>query len=302
MLKRIKRLFGKRNNAGFTLVEVAVSVALLGIMMLGVLGFMTPVLSSVAEKKENARAVLLMEAIDSYVTNSVRYAEYMKIYTNVKIGTDPTDGDSDFTEMIGKVDAFHELRCFSFNWKATGIQNEYKLVLRQNKVNQTTFKIETLPSGEPNSIDVMGDCSYEGLSIVPQIRLIDNNYEVEDPYNAGSMIMKYADGDPKLHYIGFQNVTQVYRDNRCYSTSEPVRFDSALAYVGQSFTTCTTIASPFSNPETGTAGYKYKIYESSEGTYDLAGVDASNIWEDDAGNKYYYPETYVYYVVRKLDA
>ena len=302
MFKYIKRLLGKRNNTGFTLVEVVVSVALLGVMILGVLGFMAPVLASVAEKKENARAVMLMEAIDSYITNSVRYAKYMKIYTNVKIGTDPTAGDSDFSEMTSKVDALHELRCFSFNWKATGVQNEYKLVLRQNKVNQSTFKIETLPSGEPNSIDVMGDCAYEGLNIVPKISLIDNNYDVPDPLDPSNTVPKYPVGDPELRYIGFQNITQVYRDKRCYSTSEEYRSTGTLAYVGQSYTTCTTIASTFSNKKTGSAGYVYKIYETSEGTYDLTGVDSSNIWEDDNGDEYYYPETYVYYVVRKLDA
>lgn len=301
MFKHIKRLLGKRNNAGFTMVEVVISVALLGIMVLGVLGFMAPVLASVAEKKENARAVMLMEAIDAYVTNSVRYAEYMKIYTDVKIGTDPTAGDSDFTEMIGKVDASHELRCFSFCWKETGVQKEYKLVLRQNKVNQSTFKIETLPSGEPDAIDVMGDCIYEGLSIIPKIRLIDNNYDVPDPTDPSNTIPKYADGDSNLHYVGFQNITQVYRDNLCYSTNEATRYNSSLAYVGQSYTTCTKITSTFSNP-CESSGYKYKIYEISEGTYDTTGVDTSKIWEDDNGDKYYYPETYVYYVVRKLDA
>lgn len=299
MFKHIKRLFKKRNNAGFTMVEVIISVALLGIMVLGVLGFMAPVLASVAEKQQNARAVMLMEAVDSYVTNSVRYADYLKIYTNVKAGTDPTDGDPDFTEMKGKINASHELRCFSFCWKETGVQKEFKLVLRQNNVDQSTGKIKTLASGEPDAIDVMGDCIYEGLNIVPEFELVDNSYEEVDA--DGNTVQKNPLGSNEWHYVGFKNSTKVYSDKLCYSTSESNRKVSSLAYVGQSFTSCTKISSAFTNPCEST-GYKFKIYEINEGTYDTTGVDDSKIWQDDNGNDHYYPETYVYYIVRKLDA
>lgn len=297
MLKRIKRLFGRRNNAGFTMVEVIVAVALLGIMMLGVVGFMAPVMSIVTENEANARGVMLMEAIDSYITNSLRYAEYVKIYTNVKEGTDPTDGDADFTEMTGYVNAKHELRCISFSWMETGIKDQYKLVLRDNRVDQTTFKIALLANGKPDAINVMGDCIYDDLYIVPQFRLIDNNYDVPSPADPSVMIPKYADDDINLHYIGFQNVTQVYRDNLCYSIDEADRIDSSLAYVGESFTSCTTIASNYTNKVTA-GGYKYKIYDINEGVYDATGV-TTHI--DDTGMTIYHPETYIYYVARKFD-
>lgn len=299
MLKRIKRLWRKRTNAGFTLVEVIISVALLGIMILGVLGFMAPVMASIAENQQNARAVMLMEAVDSYVTNSVRYADYLKIYTNVKVGTDPTVGDSEFDEMKGKIDASHELRCFSFSWKETGVQKEFKLVLRQHNVDQSTGKIKMLPSGEPDAIDVMGDCVYEGLNIIPEFELVDNSYEEVDA--AGNTVQKNPPGSPEWHYVGFKNTTKVYNDKWCYSTSEANRNVSTLAYVGRSTTSCTKIASNFTNP-CESIGYKFKIYEISEGTYDATGVSPSKIWQDDKGSNYYYPETYVYYIVRKLDA
>lgn len=298
MLKHIKRLFGKRNNAGFTMVEVIVSMALLGIMVLGVLGFMAPVMSTVAETEKNARGVMLMEAVDSYITSSLRYAEYIKIYTNVKEGTDPTDGDADFIEMTGKVNSTHELRCISFSWMETGVKDEYRLVLRQNRVDQTTFKIATLPNGKPDAINVMGDCIYDDLYIVPNFKLIDNNYDVPSAADPSVMTPKYADGDPNLHYIGFQNITRVYRDNLCYSIDAANRAASSLAYEGESFTSCTTIASNYTNkPSAG--GYKYKIYEINEGVYDATGVTTHT---DDTGMTMYYPETYIYYVARKFDA
>ncbi|MDE7398164.1 MAG: type II secretion system GspH family protein [Oscillospiraceae bacterium] len=298
MLKRIKRLFGRRNNAGFTMVEVIVSIALLGIMILGVLGFMAPVMSIVADGEKNARGVMLMEAIDSYITNSLRYAEYVKIYSNVKQGTDPTDGDADFTEMTGYVNATHELRCISFSWMETGIKDQYKLVLRQNRVDQSTFKIAQLANGKPDAVSVMGDCIYDDLYIVPQFRLIDNNYDVPSPADPSITTPKYADGDPNLHYIGFQNVTQVYRDNQCYSTEAANRANSSLAYVGESFTACTTIASNYTNKLTA-GGYKYKIYEINEGVYDATSVTTQI--DEDTGMTLYYPETYIYYVARKFD-
>jgi len=83
MFKRIKRLLRKRNNGGFTLVEVIVASALLGVLMLGVFGFVQPVLKSVKEKEQNARAVMLAETIESYISSSTKYAYYVQTFSGV---------------------------------------------------------------------------------------------------------------------------------------------------------------------------------------------------------------------------
>ena len=83
MFKRIRRRLLKRNNAGFTLVDVIVASALLGVLLLGVIGFTQPVLESVREKEQNARAVMLCETIESYIAQSTRYAYFVQTFSNV---------------------------------------------------------------------------------------------------------------------------------------------------------------------------------------------------------------------------
>lgn len=301
MFKYIKRLFGKRNNAGFTLVEVVVSIALLGIMLIGVLGFTAPLLANVAEKQQDAQAVMLMEAVDSYITNSLRNAKFLKIIANVNMNDTAFLGtpewaaaDNDIREMAKAAAASggeDELHCISFRWRPTGGLGERKLVLMQETVTCQTNGSYTL-SATPT--EVMGDAIYNKMYIVPQFEMISSN-----PANPG---------DPKTHNIGIANVTRVYKNGDCYSTSYSNRRASSFAYEGQSFNALTVISSQFVNRYDN--GYKYKAYDLFDAfTYNANGVQiggystagaASEIWTDDAGNEYYYPETYIFYVARNL--
>lgn len=299
MIKRIKRLFKKRNNAGFTMVEVIVSSALLGILILGVMGFMIPVLSTVAESQKTARATMLTEAIDSYVVNSVRNCKYMKIFTNVKPqDVDNLRSDADFQQMLGNMGTDDELRCISFQWKPT-TNNQYKLLLMHDNVDNTGEII--------SSTEVMGDIMYDGLYVVPEISTIDNNYLEPDPTDPSGATMKYhySVGDPELRNIGISVYTNVYSDIKCYSTTEAVRQDSHRSFVGESHNACITVSSLFSNQplsSSGSTGYKYKIYDNDDRVYDTTGVNSSLIYKADDGGDCFYPETYIYYVVRKIKA
>lgn len=94
MFKRIKRLLRKRNNGGFTLVEVIVASALLGVLILGMFGFVQPVLRSVREKEQNARAVMLAETVESYIASSTKYAYYVQTFSGVVLDDVKPSGSS----------------------------------------------------------------------------------------------------------------------------------------------------------------------------------------------------------------
>lgn len=313
MFKYIKRLFGKRNSAGFTLVEVVVSMALLGVLLVGVFGFVAPLLANVVEKQQDARAVMLMEAVDSYITNSLRNAKYVKIIANVNPYNLPDSSNADWTQAKDDLKAMasavtgsggeDEMHCISFRWLPTGIYDEYKMVLVQENVKVTGGSITV---DKTLSKEVMGDAIYDKLYIVPRFEMIDNN--IPDSSNPSGF--KYGAGDPELHNVGIANVTRVFKSPDCYSTSASNRRSSHIAYEGQSFNSLATISSQFVNKFDNTSKeYKYKAYDMYDaftytdgvatGGYDTTGAN-SVIWNDDSGSPHYYPETYIFYVSRDL--
>ena len=60
-MKKILRLLKRRNNGGFTLIEVIISCALLAILILAVMGMVTPVMSVVMSNEKNANALMIAE-------------------------------------------------------------------------------------------------------------------------------------------------------------------------------------------------------------------------------------------------
>lgn len=292
MLKRIKRLLKLRNNSGFTMVEVIVSVALLGILVLGVLGFMAPVLASVAEKQQNARATMLAEAIDSFISSNVQNAKYVKVFSNVTPDNsyDKITDDGNF-QVMRNVDSNHVFQCIAFQWMPTGVYDQYKLVMRFNPDATLASNQASFNSG---FINVFGDSIYDGLNLIPIIEPIDNQYQAPD---AGGTMVDQVPAD-EVHNIGLRVNTKMYANRDCYRTNESVAKAAQLAFSGESFNRCTPIASPLTNPKTA-GGYSLEIYPNTEYVYDYS-PSSSLVQTEEDGNNYYYPETYIFFVRRKL--
>lgn len=276
------------------MVEVIVSVALLGILVLGVLGFMAPVLASVSENQQNARATMLSEAIDSFIASSVQNAKYVKVVSNVT--PDNSFGlisaDANFQSMIGGFDPSKDVfQCIAFQWMPTGVYDEYKLVLRYNADVSSAVDQASFNSG---FINVFGDSIYDGLNVIPQIEPIDNQYQMPAP--DGSMLDQVPVDE--VHNVGLRVNTRMYANRDCYRTSEIVATSAALAFSGESFNRCTPIASQLTNPKTS-SGYALEIYPNTDFTYDYSPV-SSLIQTEDDGNDYYYPETYIFFIRRNL--
>lgn len=297
MFKYIKRLLRRRNNGGFTLVEVVVSIALLGIMLIGVLGFTAPLLANVAERQQDAQAVMLMEAIDSYITNNLRNAKFVKIIANVNVNDSNLVNSTEYKDAMAEVKSMAAntsggedvLRCISFRWMKTGVKEEYKLVLMNEHVDASApnFGINKLLATE-----VMGDAIYTDMYIVPKFNMIESDTST---------------GSTKRN-IGIENLTRVFKNQSCYSVSDYNRRASTAAYEGQSFNQLTTISSQFLNSPDSTGNYKYKAYDiydaftyDADGNYESGYSTLNTTVATSADNAdIYYPETFIFYVVRDL--
>lgn len=93
-MKKILRLLKRRNNGGFTMVEVIISSALLAILILAVMGVMTPIMSAITSNEKNANALMIAEAAEAYIDRNIKNSVIVAVYTNAMI--------SDFTGSPGK--------------------------------------------------------------------------------------------------------------------------------------------------------------------------------------------------------
>lgn len=127
-MKKLGRLLRKRNSGGFTLVEVVISTALLGILIIGVLLFMTPVFGILETNEDAAKADRAVTTIETYVSKTLRGALYIKVFTNTNAsaGAYTTAGmitNADYQEMVtfmttGNNKDNYQLNCLSLKYVA----------------------------------------------------------------------------------------------------------------------------------------------------------------------------------------
>ena len=171
-MKFLKRLMSKRNNAGFTLVEVVISVALLGILLVSMTMFVGPVLQAATGTKKDIRATILADTVDAFVDRSVKNSRYIAVFDGVA-QTGSTQYATDIkniyeSEEYKKLTKFmtedsnaniYDLRCISINWRMDDRTNEYKYMLAMNKLtDESVYKYEIKEKKQ-----VYDDCFYDGL-------------------------------------------------------------------------------------------------------------------------------------------
>lgn len=319
MLKRIKRLLKKRNNAGFTLTEVIIASALLGILMLGVLGFTQPVLKSVKEKEQNARAVMLAETIESYIASSTRYAYYVQTFSGVTAddtksvsltdlptiaqakytGTDfPKNQNASLESMmncLSKLNKYvdnYEIRCIGMRWLDDPKTGEKKLMLTNEVVDQKTCALDTSKTKY-----VFETCFYDGLYPVLEYKNYDNQYEVINK-TTGALEKKYADEDVAIA-PGLEITMNVYLDAQCYSTNENTRQSAQASFIGTTFADFRNISSIYTINKAGT--YKMQPNVEVNAYEDALAASSSKVYVDEEFGSCYYPDTFIYYINRKAN-
>ncbi len=174
MLKCFRRLFSIRNSSGYTLVEVIVSTALLGILIIGIMMFMTPVFSNVDENVEQSRSDTVATTMQNYITKTLKNAQYVKVYTGVSqasmlaitqsINSTLSEGDpaEDYKTMTQTVQKnmsggvkFRRLGCISLRYiedknprnSDTGL-NSYKYILSNETVKLPGVTIPGVTAGD----------------------------------------------------------------------------------------------------------------------------------------------------------
>ena len=317
-LFNLKRLLSKRNNGGFTLVEVIISVALLGILVIGVTTFATPVMNMVKVSQKSARATMLAEAIDVYISGCLRSASRVEVITNTTLENAVAGIINESTVAIADhmretdpstglpYSATNEVRCIGISWLDDNISGRKKQVLINCKVNNNfsegavnNLNIILPDSGEPDR--VFDDSLY--LNLFPVITL-ENFFTID---SAGDPTDKRANG--------YKIISSVYTNLECYNTlSIATRSAAGLAFEGSTYVECVNMAEFYTDdankfvkenleaPEIATmfpypASTPPSYTKEQKAAQDAIDSLKSSRQYSEAGNTYYYPDTYIFYVV-----
>lgn len=293
-ITKLKRLLKKRNKGGFTLIEVVIACALLSILVLGVFNFVTPVMNRVAVARVSGRATMLAESINTYIAGVLKSAYMVEVYENTTFeiagDTNPaqnlksvsSDGLHEIDEFMQEGDnmANYEVRCIGLKWlKDSGNKGKKKLMLVSCEV-ENTLSGGTIPLNITSRRAVFYSPMYEGL--YPIVTL--ETFKAKDSSGA----------DVSTNAFGYKVSTKVYTDVKCYSAiSAAERKKSNMAYEGVYYFSCLNMSSPAS--ETIESATLQGAIDANKNK--MVGTEYNKYTEN--GKDYYYPETYIFYVVQK---
>lgn len=237
-MKKLVSLLHRKNSGGFTLVEVIVSCALLGVLVLGVMLFINPVFDMLKVEKRDAKASVVASSIENYITRSLRSTTHVKVFNyvtyadnmeNGKLFGNGSGGDSDLNEMRAFVTAnseTYELRCISFTLKIDQRTGEARYVMSQEYLNNSKNGLD--PSYQ---VEVFDQCYYAGL--YPKV----NVEEVPAMDPTTGLTKKTDTGKDICH--GIRITVNMYDDSRVDDSlvEDSSRItDSSLVFSGYSST------------------------------------------------------------------
>ncbi|MDE7361702.1 MAG: type II secretion system GspH family protein [Oscillospiraceae bacterium] len=287
-MRRFSRLLKLRNKSGFTLVEVIVSCALLGILIISVLGMITPVMSVVMNNEKNANALMIAEATEAYIDRNIKNSVFVAIFTNAN-PSDILSATIDEHEAVKEMKAFlndgdnkdiYDLKIIGIRWLEDPKTHHYKYMLNNLKPRyDSSFNL--VGGAGLKCTNVFEPCFYDNL--YPNI-----SFEVM-PYN------EYEDNDKTKPIVSTKNAA-LKTTIDVYSNSAM----TALAASGEGYADLINIRTPAIN-----RGDIYKLY-SIEGGNDAMGNPITLTTQIRTADEFAAtfpstnPETYIFYVTRKL--
>lgn len=187
-MKFLKRLLSKRNNAGFTLLEVVISVGLMGLLIVSMTIFVTPVLRAAAGTQKDNRATILAETLDSYLNRNIMNSKAVVVFTGVANFASPTQKTTDLNAIYASDELkeltdnlntnlsryganSYEIRCIGVNWNTDERTNDQKYML-------TLYKIDKAAEDKLRIVDqneIFEDCFYDGLFPIVEIEQVTND-------------------------------------------------------------------------------------------------------------------------------
>lgn len=177
----------RRNNGGFTLVEVIVSSALLGILLVGMIMFISPVMQLMQDEQKDARGNIIGSSLEHYISRSVRSTIFLKIFTNATI-TDTNIGgaintDPDLIAMMNWCNEpanqnRYEVRCISIR-KTDDARNrtESNLPTSRFMIYQEYFATGATNLDQSYSLPVFDNAFYGDLYPRITVKQATNKYE-----------------------------------------------------------------------------------------------------------------------------
>jgi len=295
---KLIRLLKKRGKSGFTLVEVIVSCVLLGILILGVFSVVTPIISGVKSREQNANALMLAEAAEAYIDRSIKNSIYVVIFENAK-PDDMKEGatipeSEQMKEMVSFINGpenkdaagneVFELKCIAVRWGEDKKSQRYKYMITSETVDKEKGIVDTAPTTS-KSYNVFETCFYENLFPIFNFEIMKADV-IDDE---GNPVTDPATGDVLQQEIpAIKTTIDVYRDSELQE----------LAFKGTGYADLTNIKRQSKNGS-------YKLF-SKDGIKDADGniVDGSStvLREADSFGEDEHPETYIYFITRKLKA
>ncbi len=218
---KLIRLLKKRGKSGFTLVEVIVSCMLLGILILGVFSVVTPIISGVKTREQNANALMLAEAAEAYIDRSIKNSIFVAIFENAK-PDDMKEGEAipesqQMKEMLSFInnadnkDAagndIYELKCIGVRWKYDAKSQQYKYMITSETVDKTKGIVDVAPSTS-KSYSVFETCFYEKLFPIVIFDIMEADVLDED----GNPKKDVAGNNIKQEIPAIKTTIDVYRD------------------------------------------------------------------------------------------
>lgn len=160
-MKRFRRLLSCRNNGGFTLAEMIISCALLGILMLGIVMFVSPILDTVSTTNAGTRASNAAESIEYYISRSIRNAAYVAVLTDTSFTDVQSKAAAVITELKGKTDSNYSLKCISIRYAMDDKSQTYKYFICNETVEASgALKSNSTPSSDSMVFD---PCYFDGI-------------------------------------------------------------------------------------------------------------------------------------------
>ncbi len=321
----LKRLLKKRNNGGFTLIEVVISCALLGILVLGICTFATPVMNSVSRGKANARATLFAETIDTYLAGILKNAKMVEVmqYTTLENANSGLKGATDADKGLNNIISFmsdatksanYEVRCLGISWiNDSRAPGKRKLMLTNNTVDASNdFKITGVSK-------IFDDVIYNQLYPIITLETFGEVMETSSTSSTSSTSTTSTsepesapesepEGVPDPGFTpesiakagGYKISIVVYSDQNCYNAaSNDERLKSRPAFRSASFVKCLNMSGEASDVCLLATDLQTAITNAVDGNYPTGVTNASTgtLKYTEGEDDFFYPDTYIYYVV-----
>ena len=271
MMKRIRRFLACRRNGGFTLAEMIISCALLGILILGIVMFISPILETVSTTNASTRASNAAESIEYYISRSIRNAAYIAVFTDTGFSDVQSPASDTIAELKAKTDSNYSLKCISVRYAMDDKSQTYKYFIC-NETVETSGALKSNPSDnlDPKTL-VFDPCYFDG--IYPKVVLIQVQQEQDDGSNKAMPAVKID--------------VEVYDDPQMRKSTPPA---NDLIFTGTGYTILRNIEL---SQQDKSLKQPFNILPATGGSLGTLPVP---LHSDDDTMK----ETYIYYVERTL--